>query len=138
LKNPSPHPLPKGEGKLSKDIIDRCRELRKNATDAEKLLWQLIRIRQIQNAKFRRQYPIAGFILDFFCFESHLAIELDGSGHLEDEQTRYDRERTEILNDLGIRVIRFWNNEVLYNTEVVLQVVADELSNANPSPPGRG
>ncbi len=122
-----------GEGQLSKDIVDRCRQLRKNATDAEKLLWQLIRNRQILNAKFRRQYPIAGFILDFYCFESHLAIELDGSGHLDDKQIQLDSKRTEILNSHGIRVIRFWNNEVLYNTEAVLQVIAEELSNTSNS-----
>jgi len=84
------------------EVLQRCRELRKNETDAEKLLWQLIRSRQIQNAKFRRQYPVSGYIIDFYCFEAHLAIELDGSGHLNSDQMQYDEDRTQILNDLGI------------------------------------
>src|SRR5690606_7520596 len=93
--------------------------------------------------KFRRQHPLAGYILDFYCHEAKLAIELDGGGHLESSQAGYDEERTKILNEQGIRVLRFWNNDVLKNTETVLNEIwialEDALSNSlipNPSPEG--
>jgi len=112
---------------LPSEILQHCRELRKNATNPEKVLWALLRNRQLKNAKFRRQHPIEGYIVDFYCQESQLAIELDGSNHLDDSHTIYDEERTELLNSRGIRVIRFWNNDVLQDTETVLYVIWDAL-----------
>ena len=100
-----------------------ARELRKKQTDAENLLWQLLRGRRFCGYKFRRQHPAGGYILDFYCREIGLAIELDGGGHNDEEQRRYDDERTRVLAGEGIRVIRFWNHDVLNATEEVLQAL---------------
>ncbi len=109
-------------------IRQRARDLRKKATNAEKLLWQLLRNRQFGGAKFRRQHPIPPYVLDFYCHESKLGIELDGGVHGKSEQEKSDAERTRYLNRQGIRVIRFWNNDILKNTESVLEVIWSELS----------
>jgi adenine-specific DNA-methyltransferase len=118
-------------------LIARCRELRQNATDAEQLLWKVLRNRQVCNAKFRRQYLFRTYILDFYCPEIKLAIELDGGQHLEQEG--YDRRRTEELNSYGIRMVRFWNHEVLQHLEDVVKeiwkAVEDESKDPEPSPP---
>ena len=76
-----------------------------------------------------------GFILDFYCHEAKLAIEIDGGGHLEEEQKRYDLERTNILNDNGIKVLRFFNNEVIRETEnVILEIWKEASLRQEPSP----
>ncbi len=119
-------------------LIDNARKLRKNQTDAEALLWQLLRNRQIQNAKFRRQHPINPYILDFYCHEKKLAIELDGGQHNTDEGKVVDQRRTDFLNSKGIRVLRFWNNEVLQKTESVLELIYNALlPHPNPLPEGK-
>ncbi len=106
----------------------RIRELRRDATDAEQLLWSLLRGRSFSGAKFRRQHPLGGFILDFYCDEAKLAVELDGSQHQEAEQARMDEERSRILaGQYGVRVIRFWNSEVLSQTERVLGAIQNAL-----------
>lgn len=86
-----------------------------------------MRARRFCDYKFRRQYPIGGYILDFYCHETGLAIELDGGGHNEDEQRLYDEERTKVLEDAKIRVIRFWNNDVLNSLEDVLEEIYLQL-----------
>ena len=86
-------------------------------------LWDLLRNRRFDGYKFRRQHPIGRFILDFYCEDLHLAIEVDGGVHLRPDQEVYDRSRAQELNDLGIRVLRFWNNDVINNTEEVLEVI---------------
>jgi methylmalonyl-CoA mutase cobalamin-binding domain/chain len=145
-------PLPAGEGQgegtfkanppLPDELLVRVRELRQNAADAEKLMWQLLRNRALHDAKFRRQHPIGSYILDFYCHEAKLAVELDGSGHLEEKQIKHDEERTQALNELGIRVLRFWNSDVLNKTEDVLGVIwtaleeSDDSLIPNPSPEG--
>ena len=151
-------PLPSGEGwgegkplkfnpRLPEELKERIRELRKNSTEAEQLMWKILRNRGFHDAKFRRQHPKAGFILDFYCHEAKLYIELDGSQHNEDEQIQYDEERTKILQEQqGIKVIRFWNSDVLNKTEDVLNVLWDLLDERlpansltpNPSPVGEG
>jgi methylmalonyl-CoA mutase cobalamin-binding domain/chain len=130
---PNPFPSPSGRGargegvelKLKKPLppklLERARELRQDATDAEQLLWKLLRNRSLNNAKFRRQHPIGPYILDFYCNEAKLAVELDGSEHLEEKQANYDAERTKNLEAEGIQVLRFWNNDVLNNTQTVLE-----------------
>ena len=112
----------------------RARHLRKNQTDAERNLWQRIRRRQIGGYRFRRQHPIGNYIVDFFCFEKGLVIEIDGGQHLE--QADYDRERTNWLESQGYRVLRFWNNEVQDEVEAVVQEIWKELKNRKVlSPP---
>ena len=121
-------PLPQGEdlGEGSKAVtklIEFARELRKNQTDAESVLWQLLRNRQLNNLKFRRQHPIDNYIADFYCQELKLVIELDGSQHFTDEGKQNDNRRTSNLKQLGIKVLRFDNRQVLVETEGVLDSI---------------
>ncbi len=93
-------------------------------------MWQALRNRQIAKAKFRRQHPVDPYILDFYCHEHQLAIEVDGSQHYRDEGRTKDKVRTEALNEKGIRVLRFDNRQVLTETEAVLTQVYEALSPA--------
>lgn len=109
----------------SETLTTRARHMRNEATDAERLLWQRLRGRQIAGYKFRRQFPIAPYIVDFICLEAMLIIELDGGQHAD--ATAYDNVRTSTLQQRGYQVIRFWNNEVLGQTDLVLDVIAAAL-----------
>ena len=96
--------------------------LRNEATDAERALWRHLRGRQLQGLKFRRQYPIAGYIADFGRVEAKLVIELDGGQHTD--RASYDAERTRKIECNGYRVLRFWNDDVLLrNAEVVDEII---------------
>jgi very-short-patch-repair endonuclease len=95
--------------------------LRHKQTDAEALLWQRLRNRQLLGLKFRRQHPIAGYVADFACLENGLVIELDGGQHLE--QLGYDHRRAEAMATEGFKTLRFWNNEVLQQTEAVMEQI---------------
>ena len=106
--------------KLDPQLLEFAKAMRTNATDAEHLMWQLLRAKRFMNLKFRRQHVIAPYIVDFYCHELGLVIELDGSQHNTDDGRAYDFERTKFLEALGFRVVRYWNNEVLGNTEAVL------------------
>ncbi|MFY9261508.1 MAG: DUF559 domain-containing protein [Gallionella sp.] len=86
------------------------RQLRHEMTDAEQCLWRHLRMRQIRGIKFRRQHPVGRYILDFACLEKRIAVELDGSQHIEN--TEKDDVRTQWLAAQGWRVLRFWNNEI--------------------------
>ncbi|MBL8644032.1 MAG: DUF559 domain-containing protein [Rhodospirillaceae bacterium] len=103
----------------------KARALRRNATDAEKALWMRLRNRQL-GAKFHRQFAIGRYVVDFVAFEHKLVIEIDGGQH--DLQRETDLVRTAFLNDGGLRVLRFWNNDVLGNIEGVLETIRVELS----------
>ena len=118
-------------------LLQYAKELRKTTTDAETLMWFLLRNRALADAKFRRQHPTREkdprYILDFYCAEHRLGAELDGGQHVE--QTAYDQQRDAWFAGQGIRVLRFWNNDVLSQTEAVLEVVHAALTaNAPPSP----
>ncbi|WAR44706.1 endonuclease domain-containing protein [Methylomonas rapida] len=102
-------------------LTSNARNLRKNQTDAERLLWRHLRDRQLCGQKFRRQFPVEPFIVDFVCLEVKLIVELDGGQHAE--QLEYDQCRTEQLQKRGFKIIRFWNNEVLQNTTGVLEAI---------------
>lgn len=102
---------------------DRRKELRHASTDAELKFWHFVRGRRFVGLKFVRQFGIGPYILDFFCSSARLAIELDGGQHEEYGHKEYDRIRTEYLNSMRIRVMRFWNADVLINPEAVLQAV---------------
>ena len=106
-------------------IRTRARELRKNPTDAERLLWSHLRLWQIDGHKFRRQQPLGKYIVDFVCFEKRLIIELDGGQHAE--QLKYDVERDAWLRAQGFSVVRFWNNEVLQNIGSVKETIFNKL-----------
>ena len=101
-----------------------ARELRHTETEAEKKLWSLLRNRQLKGKKFRRQHAVADYVLDFYCHECKLAVELDGNAHAKKEKQEYDTARTNLLNEFGIKVIRFWNNEVMKEPEKVLERIA--------------
>ena len=122
--------------RLPEELKARIRDLRQNATEAEQFMWKILRNRNFHNAKFRRQYPLASFILDFYCHEAKLCVELDGNQHAEGEQVHYDEERTKILREQhGVQVIRFWNSDVLNKTENVLEEIWGVLeSRLAPSP----
>jgi very-short-patch-repair endonuclease len=115
---PEPVPVP---------LLEAARTLRKNMTDAEKLLWFCLRRKQMDGFRFRRQHPFEQYVLDFYCCEARLAVELDGGQHNSPEIHLRDKERTVFLNHHGIQVVRFWNNEVFTNREGVLQTIYDLL-----------
>jgi very-short-patch-repair endonuclease len=98
-----------------------ARALRKHQTDAEKLLWNRLRNRQLENCKFRRQQAVGPYITDFLCLEPKLVIELDGGQH--STQMEQDEQRPRYLQSLGYRVLRFWNHEVLRETDTVLEAI---------------
>jgi len=102
---------------------NKARYLRKSQTDAESLLWSRLRARQLTGIKFRRQHPIGPYVLDFYCAEAHLAVEVDGSQHLESIAINQDQARTKFLENKSIKVIRFWNHEVLENLDAVLESI---------------
>ena len=105
--------------------VDRARKLRRSSTDAEKRLWRALR-EQLPQYKWRRQMPVGPFFADIACLAEKLVLELDGGQHAE--ATSYDQKRTHFLETQGYRVLRFWNNDVLSNTDGVLASVAEYLS----------
>lgn len=92
-------------------------------TSAEYKLWQGIRSRQLENMKFRRQFPINNYIVDFVCIENKLVIEIDGGQHNEEENKVLDNKRTDYLVSQGFTVLRFWNNEIFENFEQVVEKI---------------
>ena len=115
-------------------LFQYARLNRKVQTEAEKILWHCLRNRKLKGFKFRRQHPIAHFIADFFCLESNLVIEIDGSYHNERGRREYDEGRTFELDELNVKVIRFTNEEVIGNTEFVLREILKELESRTFSP----
>jgi len=111
----------RGEGKKA-----FARSLRANQTDAERRLWQLLRSRQLNGLKFRRQHPVGPYIVDFCCLEQRLIVELDGGQHAD--ATRNDEVRTHWLSLQGYRVLRFWNHEALIETSAVLEAIQLAMS----------
>ena len=104
---------------------NRARQLRQNMTKAEKILWNKLRGKQLNGCKFRRQQPIGDYIVDFVCFDENLIIEVDGGQHAK--QKEQDRERSQWLDQEGFKVIRFWNNDILSNTENVVEEILRTL-----------
>jgi very-short-patch-repair endonuclease len=111
-----------------------ARGLRRRGTDAEQRLWRHIRSRQLEHAKFVRQFPIGGYIADFACRSAGLIIELDGGQH----SVELDAARTTMIESFGYRVIRFWNNDIFENMEGVLKNIRRELALARNDPLPRG
>jgi very-short-patch-repair endonuclease len=106
--------------------IARARQLRQQATDAEAFLWSVLRARQVNGRKFRRQHPLAPYILDSFCAELSLCIELDGGQHFEPEGLLQDARRDAFLLGRGIRTLRFTNEALFRDTDAVLNFIWDE------------
>jgi very-short-patch-repair endonuclease len=123
-------------GQTNKYVLDHKLQLtlRNNMTDAERKLWGVLRGKQFDGFKFRRQHPYEQYILDFACLEKKLIVEVDGGQHTED--TLRDSERTLFLGKAGFRVLRFWNHEVMAQMDAVRESIWRALhDNANPSPP---
>jgi very-short-patch-repair endonuclease len=110
-----------------KKLKKLSRQLRENMTDAERHLWAKIRIKQLKGYQFYRQKPVGDYIVDFFCPKAKLVIEIDGSHHLIGETIEYDRIRDDYLSSLGLRVLRFTNNDVLAHTDGVVEKIAEEI-----------
>jgi very-short-patch-repair endonuclease len=109
------------------EILRIAGDLRRNMTKVEKLLWEQLRQRKIDGYRFRRQHPLNEFIVDFFCYEAMLVIELDGDVHDSDFQAERDLERTKILNQLGLTILRFSNKEVHQNITQVISTIREKI-----------
>lgn len=133
---------PKGYPSYRKDLIEKARKLRKNSTPGEIELWNLIKNKQVLEYQFRRQRPILSFIIDFYCKELALAIEIDGSSH--DYKIGYDKFRQSKLKEIGITFLRFSEEDTKENADyVVLEIkkwiIAQTDSQPSPcSPPPEG
>ena len=123
--------------KVSPEKIKRAKELRRDMTPAEKILWEHLRAKRFRGLKFRRQQIIEGFIVDFYCHSLGLVIEVDGEIH--DRQKKYDRDRESILQSQGLQIVRFTNKQVIEDIEAVLKAIATETNlSPSPSPTRRG
>ena len=140
MSSPVPSPLV-GRARVGKNgpmiapITGKARKLRKAPTEAEQRLWRHLRGKSMAGARFRRQYPVAPYIADFVCVELKLVIEADGGQHLEND---YDRRRDAHFRALGYTVLRYWNDQILAETEAVLEDIfrrVDQLRLSPSQPP---
>jgi len=122
-------------------LLDNAKTLRRNLTDAEQKLWYHLRAHRFMGRKFKRQKPLGRYVVDFICLEEKLIIELDGGQH--SENLEYDHERDSWLRSQGYTVLRFWNNELMNETESVLErirlalfseAISSETLSPGPSP----
>jgi len=112
-------------------LTETAKDLRKRMTDAERVLWQRLKAKQLDGLKFRRQEQIGRFIVDFVCHDKAIVIEADGGQHAAEREK--DEERTQWLNSQGYTVLRYWNNEILTNTEGVMESIRSACMEG-PSP----
>jgi very-short-patch-repair endonuclease len=136
--DPHPNPLPLGEGSQRKTffaknnllvmrnrLVNIARKLRRNQTEHEDKLWYWLRGKRFWDLKFRRQYPIDKYVVDFFCFDKKLIIELDGGQHNEEKHIERDKIRDKYLENQGYKILRFWNFEINENLDGVLERIAE-------------
>jgi len=114
--------------------LDLKRRFRSNMTGQETRLWSRLRARQLQGLKFRRQHGIGPYIVDFYCPEQSLVIEVDGDSHADADQIVKDQRRDRYFQSLGLRVIRYINDDILNNLDGVLEDLAERLSSGATSP----
>jgi len=112
---------------INKEILRRCKKLRRNSTPQEIIFWSRARAKRFKGLKFKRQYPIGKYIVDFVCLDKKFIVEIDGWQHKEENQERYDQGRTKFLEDSGFKVLRFWNNEINDNLEGVFLKIEEFL-----------
>lgn len=105
------------------------RQNRNNPTQAEKTLWKHLRKKQLAGYRFQRQYSVENYILDFYCPKARLGIEIDGGHHAEEEVSEYDKIRTINIESYNIKIIRFWNSEIIKNIQNVLETIYYYLEN---------
>jgi very-short-patch-repair endonuclease len=118
---------------LDPQFLEFARQLRKNQTNAEKLLWNILRSRQLLRLKFRRQQPVGPYILDFYCHDYKLCIELDGGQHYTNAGQQVDKDRAAYLEARRIHILRFSNLDVLKNLEAVLLRIVEEVTSLTPA-----
>ena len=105
------------------DVFEKATILRENMTEAERLLWEKLKDRNLFRRKFRRQHPIDIFIVDFYCHQIRLVIEIDGGYHLNSEQKEYDIGRCGELKNWGLKIVRFTNKEIFTNIDLVVKKI---------------
>jgi len=115
---------------LKSNLDHIAKILRRDATDAEKLLWKHLCRKQLEGLKFRRQEPIGDYIVDFVCFERRIIIEIDGGQHAIKREKDIGRSRW--LEGQGFKILRFWNNEVLKNIEGVIETIRNYCTSPSP------
>ncbi len=125
----------KTRGKTTAQMVLAARKLRRRMTPTEEILWQALRNGRLDGLKFRRQHPYGPFVLDFFCVEHQIVIEIDGSIHQEREQRARDRARDEYLEQNGLRVLRFQAEEVERDLPGVLNRIREAVLTPPPTPP---
>jgi very-short-patch-repair endonuclease len=103
------------------------RELRKNMTEAERLLWSKLRKKQLKGYFFSSQKPLGGYIADFYCHQANLVVEVDGGQHYTREGIEYDKVRDEILSSMELKILRFSNIDVLTNIDGVIEIIEENL-----------
>ena len=108
----------------NKGLKEYSRKLRRNMTDAEKLLWSKLRGGQLKGFQFNRQKPIGNYIVDFYCRKTKLVIEVDGSQHYQHDGREKDKERDAYMSQLGLRVLRFSDGDILVNIDGVFEVIS--------------
>ena len=122
----------------SPSTFDKARLLRNNMTEAEKIVWEKLKNRKVFKAWFRWQHPIGSFIVDFYCHEYKLAIEIDGEIHLKTEVNEYDDGRSHDIEKLGIKILRFTNSEVFNNLKKIIVKILKTIAVFEPPLGGRG
>jgi very-short-patch-repair endonuclease len=123
----------------SSEYTDLRRQLRRNATKAEQLIWPHLKEFRWKGYPVRRQYSVDSYIVDFYCPKARLAIEIDGDIHLTEYQKEYDKERDYYISTHEIEIIRFSNDQVFHDVEEVLEIIEQKiLSNLKSLPPGQG
>jgi very-short-patch-repair endonuclease len=122
----------------SPNTFDKARILRNSMTEAEKIMWNKLKNRNVFKARFRRQHPVGIFIVDFYCHEYKLAIEIDGEIHLKKEVIEYDDGRSHDIEKYGIKILRFTNNEVFTDLEKIIKEILITIADLEPPLGGRG
>jgi len=114
-------------------VFEKARELRKEMTKAEEILWRHLKKKQL-GCKFRRQHPIFEFVADFYCHRAKLVVELDGEYHKAKEQKTKDKERTKIMTGFGLKVLRFYNHQITADTANIINIIKKSAIKQKKSP----
>ncbi len=120
---------------MTEKLTALAKNLRRQSTDTEQVLWKYLKAKRLNGFKFKRQQAIGKYIVDFVCFERKIIIELDGGQHAQEEQMRKDQERDNWFKRQGYEVLRFWDNEVLKNTREVLEIILEKCLTHPPLNP---
>ena len=119
--------MKKAQHNYNNNSLKNAKILRTEMTDCEQILWYYLRAKRFENIKFKRQVPIGNYIVDFLSKENNLIIELDGSQHQLPKQSEYDKVRNDYLKNLGYKIVRFYNNDIIENVDGVLEKIRQFL-----------